>query len=338
VKTKIGRQTLSKRVESAAKSQEIATERLRRWVAASALFQVLNQAVIRDVILGYAVKGGFAMELRFRGGARASKDIDLILLIDGGDPVESLRQALDLQWCEFSFEIKSVEARAHVHRAELRALYNGGNWCSLSVDLGSANTIRAESIEPFDLAFSGLDGPDKVACMSREQQLAEFIHAITDPDELTRYRNLVDVVLIDTHLGFDMAELRKEVALIFKDRAKHDWPPNFELPVEWEAPLQGILTELGMEDSPSQIAGKFSALIARILGVVVKVKYQYHFMVLSAPAHVPNLIESAIMHDESYNTFKRMTEEDGWRLAQVLQFPQKEATRAILVILEKELS
>lgn len=289
------------------------------------------------MLRGYAVKGGFAMELRLKGRARASQDIDLILVLESDDAVELLRQVLETEWCDFTFQIKDVEAREYVHRVALQVRYQRGDWCTLLIDLGSAINAATERVEAFDLSPMGLDATDMVACLSREHQMAELIHAVTDPEENARYRNLIDIILIE-ELGFDLETLRSKVEELFQARNKHQWPPNFFLPGEWVGPLKAILAELQVEETPERIAARFTALIARLVGVTPNVNYQYRFLILSAQGRIPTLMESAVANDETYSVFQRMTETEGWRVVTVLQYPQREANRAILVVLEKELS
>ncbi len=335
MRTSIGR--LSKLVDADAKKLGVANSRMRRWVAATVFFQVLNNAVAAKKLLGYAVKGGFAMELRLKGRARASQDIDLVLVLEGEDVVELLRQVLETEWCGFTFQIKDVEAREHVHRVALQVRYQRGNWCTLLIDLGSAVNAITENVEAFDLSPMGFDATDMVACLSREHQMAELIHAVTDPDENARYRNLIDIILIE-ELGFDLETLRSKVEDLFLARNKHQWPPNFQLPDEWVGPLQAILAELQMADTPQRVAARLTALIARIVGVTPNMNYQYRFLILSAQGRIPTLMENAVANDEAYSVFQRMTETEGWRVVTVLQYPQTQANRAILVVLEKELS
>jgi hypothetical protein len=68
---------LEKTLARVAREQALDQERLRRWVSFLALWGVLEQAVESGVIDTYYLKGGVAMELRFAGAARTTKDFDL---------------------------------------------------------------------------------------------------------------------------------------------------------------------------------------------------------------------------------------------------------------------
>jgi hypothetical protein len=68
---------LEKTLARVAREQGLDQERLRRSVSFLALCGVLEHAVERGVIDTYYLKGGVAMDLRFAGAARTTKDFDL---------------------------------------------------------------------------------------------------------------------------------------------------------------------------------------------------------------------------------------------------------------------
>jgi hypothetical protein len=80
---------LEKVLARVAREQGLDQERLRRWVCFLALCEVLEHAVERGVIDTYYLKGGVAMELRFAGAARTTKDFDLGL---EGNRTERIRR------------------------------------------------------------------------------------------------------------------------------------------------------------------------------------------------------------------------------------------------------
>lgn len=54
----------------------IATDRVRRWVSTMALLGALERAAPDHAPQRFLLKGGVAIELRVRTGARATKDVD----------------------------------------------------------------------------------------------------------------------------------------------------------------------------------------------------------------------------------------------------------------------
>jgi hypothetical protein len=52
-------------------------------------------------------KGGVVIELRFAGGARATKDLDIGMAGESVERLERFRVAMDLGFYDFTFEVKS---------------------------------------------------------------------------------------------------------------------------------------------------------------------------------------------------------------------------------------
>src|ERR1044071_295090 len=84
---------LNRWVDAYAREHDLPPVRVRNWV----LFMVLGGALERAGFDGadrrFTIKGGVALEMRFRHLARATRDLDLIF--DGeADPVASLQATL----------------------------------------------------------------------------------------------------------------------------------------------------------------------------------------------------------------------------------------------------
>jgi hypothetical protein len=107
---------LSTRVDAAAAANNLASRRVRRWIAVIVLAQVFNLARSRGIIPRFVVKGGFALELRFRGEARTSRDVDIVLPLDREALMDAAIEALRIEWSGFAFRIKGTpDRRAFLH-------------------------------------------------------------------------------------------------------------------------------------------------------------------------------------------------------------------------------
>ena len=93
---------LAKAVDKAAAADNLSSRRVRRWIAIMALAQVFNIARTRGTIPSFVVKGGFALELRFRGEARASRDIDIVLPLEREALMDAAIEALRIEWSGFA--------------------------------------------------------------------------------------------------------------------------------------------------------------------------------------------------------------------------------------------
>jgi hypothetical protein len=122
---------LEKTLARVAREQGLAQERLRRWVSFLALCGVLERAVQESVLDNYYLKGCVAMELRFAGGARATKDVDIGLAGERAERLQTFRDALALGFDEFSLQLKGKPLsmdNADAVRLELGVLYRTRAW------------------------------------------------------------------------------------------------------------------------------------------------------------------------------------------------------------------
>lgn len=308
---------------------------MRRWIAAIALLELFNIARAKGVIPGFLVKGGFALEFRFRDDARSSRDVDIVLPIDKAQVMDAATEILRLSWSGFSFSIKGeAEEREHGYRFQVNALYQGKDWSTFEVELVYGAVDACESIVPFGIDTFGLMRPSHIPCMTIAEQIAQKLHAVSDPTE-NRPRDLVDIYLLDTRLPHADDELRGIAIRTFDERGAHPWPPNIALRDGWEHELTQIITRHGLELHAAEVLNGVRNLVARLVGVEMLKGYRYHFLVLSALDHVPNPMEAAVVGGPGYETFTRMTESEGWRAIQFMPYPSREPNRAVLIVLEK---
>jgi hypothetical protein len=89
---------------------------VRTWVSFIAITGALQAAVERGDLASYQVKGGVALELRFPGVVRATRDLDIGMPGTRADRVEGLRTALAAGFDHFAFRVRR-EPR-HLERAD----------------------------------------------------------------------------------------------------------------------------------------------------------------------------------------------------------------------------
>ena len=238
-----------------------------RWVSAAAFFEALNCAEAEGRFAAYAIKGGFAVELRHNAAARTSEDIDLILT-GTQRAIEILRSILPATWDAFAFRIKREEQREHVVRVDIHVRFNGVDWGTLKIDVIDGEIAEVEqvsnvAIERFDLPRSGT-----VACLSRQYQIAEWIHAVTrretEGKRRNRARNIVDLYLFDTLTPTDDGLVQAACSEIFEREGAHAWPPIIDFPVDWSATIAELIEEIGMEMRPADIVAHVTTYIKRL--------------------------------------------------------------------------
>ncbi len=244
-------------------------------------------------------------------------------------------EALRIEWSGFAFRVKGTpERREHSFKFELSALYQQRDWSTFEIELVFGEVSAAEQVAPYDLSAFGLMLPDDIPCMTAAEQIAQKLHAVSDPHE-NRPRDLIDIHLLDSRLHPDDEELRDHCMRTFHARGTHTWPPNIALRGGWERELRHMIDAIDPSLSVNQVVGTVQMLVARLMGVAMPRNVQYHFLVLSAHQQIPNIMQRALVSDDALDVFDRMTQREGWRLAQIVPYPSRDQSRAILAVLEK---
>jgi hypothetical protein len=258
---------LQKLVTADANERDVAPSRAMRWVSAAAFFEVLNCAQAEKRLGAYAIKGGFAVELRYNAAARTSEDIDLILAGEH-QAIELLRNVLPAKWDAFEFRIKSEEQREHVVRVNVEVRFNKVHWGTIKIDVIDAEIADVERVANVGIERYGLPPASPVTCLSRPHQIAEWIHCTTRPEidgkRKDRARNVVDIYLFDTLATTDDEAVYAACVATFEREGTHAWPPTPTFPDEWAVTMAEIIEELGLEPAPADILSHVAAYIGRL--------------------------------------------------------------------------
>ncbi len=231
------RSHLERLVQALSVQEGIAADRLRRWVSTMVLLGALER--LDDGQHRFLLKGGVAIELRFKLRARATKDIDIIVIPHrDADIVDALEDALADPHLDFRFRLVDMHeiANTSVRRMDVKMTYKHKPWATLRLEASPPEAAaEPEQIAAFSLTELGLDGPDYVACQSLRYQIATKLHAVTERfegRENDRYRDLVDLLLL-AELEPDLAQLAAACHEIFAARATHAWPPQLTIEPSW---------------------------------------------------------------------------------------------------------
>jgi hypothetical protein len=227
----------------------LAPVRVRRWISVMVLLGALDRSRESDPL--FLLKGGVAIELRVGGGARATKDVDLVFL---GDP-ERLGEILDEDLAEpysvFGFERREVEPRAEglFQRVDVKLLFRGRSWGTLKLEVGRPDTPKTdgEEVEAIPIDEFGIEGPHMIRCLSLRYQIAQKLHAVTqrfEERENERFRDLIDLIIC-RDLIVDLGDVREACVDTFDARGTHMWPPNLEIPDTWAEPYRALAEEMG---------------------------------------------------------------------------------------------
>lgn len=259
---------LQKLVTADANQQAVAPSRAMRWVSAAAFFEVLNCAEAEGKLGAYAIKGGFAVELRHNAAARTSEDIDLILAGEH-QAIDILRALLPATWDAFEFRIKSEEQRDHVVRVNVQVRFNRVDWGTLKIDVIDAEIADVERVANVAIERFGLPQTQPVACLSRPHQIAEWIHCTTRPEiegkRKNRARNVADLYLFDSLAASDDEAVRAACLTTFEREGAHAWPPDAAFPDAWIATIAEVIEETGLEAAPERVIAHVTAYIQRLI-------------------------------------------------------------------------
>jgi hypothetical protein len=226
----------------------LAPVRVRRWISVMVLLGALDRSRESDPL--FLLKGDVAIELRVGGGARATKDVDLVFFDDPQRLGEILDEDLSEPYSVFSFERTEVESRGEglFRQVDVKLLFRGRIWATLKLEVAQPDSraTDGEEVETIPIDEFGIEGPRMVRCLSLRYQIAQKLHAVTqrfEAGENERFRDLIDLVIC-RDLVADISEVREACIETFDARNLHAWPPNLLVPDSWAEPYMALAEEM----------------------------------------------------------------------------------------------
>jgi hypothetical protein len=218
----------------------------------------------------WLLKGGYAMELRYRPKARTTRDIDLSVVSAEGELADRLAKIRDeLQAAAdndlndyFVFQIgkPSTElqgAPGGGARFPVNAVLGGRTFARFHIDVGFGDPAISEPEELVGqdfLEFAGVP-PAKALAIPKSQQFAEKLHAYTLPwtdRPNTRVKDLVDLVLFITSDLPNADAVRSAIRTTFDARKTHPLPKKLPTPPDsWSSVFTEMANEAGI--SPNSL-------------------------------------------------------------------------------------
>jgi hypothetical protein len=154
---------------------------------------------------------------------------------------------------------------------QVSVIYLTRGWATVDVDLAPADPGSAiEDVDPIPLADFGLSEPRAVPCLAIVEQVAQKIHALTEPNPRgrpnPRARDVIDVLALDARGTLDGAAVSGACERVFAQRAGHEWPlVAYTFPAEWETTLPAIAREARYDTTDvAVIAARFNRFLARL--------------------------------------------------------------------------
>jgi len=249
------RRALTDRLNDRARRTGVAPNRLRKQV----VFERFLARLFHQGDANWVLKGGYALELRFPGQARATRDLDLnIPLPPLTDLLDTLQRAATKDLGDyFEFILTAPTARGELvgpplggYRFHVEARLDGRAFDRFPLDVGQGDvTVREPDLVPgqSDVTFAGLETP-VLPVYPLEDHFAEKLHAYTTPRENpSRVKDLVDLLLL-IELGVrPSALLRQSIDDTFERYSRHLLPNKLPVPpASWRHPFVALAAEAGL--------------------------------------------------------------------------------------------
>ena len=252
--------SLRARLRNHARDVRQVETRVQRRLAALVVNEIFLTVDSGDDGPPVLVKGGTAIDLR-RGAspARLSKDWDAAVRGDLDQFVADARDALSRGWSGFTGRIvreSDIEVpglTVKPRRFEVKLDYRGKPFATVPVELSAAEANSGsehDSLAPTEYSALGLEPRGPVYCLSLRYQIAQKIHACTDPldddRDNERARDVVDLQLLALLVNAgDLPQVRSACVEIFEGRGRHSWPPAVRSWPAWPALYGVAITTLG---------------------------------------------------------------------------------------------
>lgn len=258
---------LSDRLKHRAAEEGVDLDRLRKRVAFE---RFLARLFDRDSAR-WVLKGGYALELRLGGRARATKDVDLDMPPPPTeDLLDELQEAAEKDLGDFFvFRVGAPKPMRGAPLGSLRfsveARLAGKPFTGFALDVGQGDQPLGE-VEwkdgQADLGFAGI-GRAKIAVYPLADHFAEKLHAYTRPRERrTRVKDLLDLSIILEELADGLPpleEMQRIIEATFNRYDTHVLPDPLPLtPGDWAEPFKAEAANLGL--TTTDISSEHNAL------------------------------------------------------------------------------
>ena len=260
-------------IQQAERKVGVGARRLGWMVASGVVIAALQRSVHNDGKPRFLVKGGTYLELRLGLGARATRDLDTLFRGDYREYLEVLDRTLARPFDGISFqrtEPRPIEIPGRLtnpFRIDVSLRLRGRTWRRIALEVapdeGRAGS-RADLFRPPSLAHFGLTTPPATAGIAMDDQVAQKLHACTEPHTPDhpndRVRDVVDLLLLKSAFYDDQADLsalKKACRDLFRAREREaeqakvtlprSWPPKIVTYHNWGAEYQTCAGEVGLE-------------------------------------------------------------------------------------------
>jgi hypothetical protein len=239
-----------------AAAEGVPAGRLQRRVSVLVVSAMLDHLRDEDGNHRFVAKGGAALEMRFGSRARTSKDFDAVYRGVLDDAVAEVDEAVGTEWHGFVGRVTKV-SRVEVPglavqpvRFEVKLNFKGKPFGTVPMEVAAPEGEVLSRVDTVEVSLDpvGLPAPPTVSCLSVRYQIAQKLHACTDPLDgqrpNDRAHDLADLILLEELLDdAEMADVRSACLDVFTIRDRQPWPPALVAPPHWPALWEAIVEE-----------------------------------------------------------------------------------------------
>ena len=262
--------------------------RLGWLIASSVAVGAVQRALDEDGRQLFLLKGGTLLQHRLNATARTTKDVDGLVRGDMDAFFAVLEEVLDEPWGPLTLrrgEVEVIDVPTKVvkpRRFDIILNLRGVVWRRIQFEVSPDEAgigRERELIEPPPLAGFGLPDPDVLVGIAMRFQIAQKLHAVSDPHEPPgsindRARDVVDLLLLRDLISTTgvptLAEVRKAAVAVFEARAAEavelerptrNWPPTLVAFAHWKDDYIRAAASGGVELSLEDAVGEANSWI-----------------------------------------------------------------------------
>ncbi|MGN6250267.1 MAG: nucleotidyl transferase AbiEii/AbiGii toxin family protein [Marmoricola sp.] len=267
--------------------------RLGWLIASSVAIAAVQRAIDADGRHLFLLKGGTLLQHRLNSTARATKDVDGLIRGDLDDFILALDAALAEPWGPLTLrradvEVVNVPTRViKPRRFDIILELRGVTWRRIQFEVSpdeAGISDDHETIEPPPLGGFGLPDPDALVGIAMRFQIAQKLHAVSDPHDPPgaindRPRDVVDLLLLRDLTavtgGPTLQEIRDAGVAVFEARAsdakvlglpQRSWPPTVIAHRHWVNDFTRAAASGGLELELDAAVAELNTWIALIAG------------------------------------------------------------------------
>ncbi|MGQ0463709.1 MAG: nucleotidyl transferase AbiEii/AbiGii toxin family protein [Sporichthyaceae bacterium] len=265
--------------------------RLGWLIASSVAVAAVQRAIDADGRQLFLLKGGTLLQHRLHATARATKDVDGLVRGDMDAFLLALEAVLDEPWGPLTLrrgEVEVIEVPTKIvkpRRFDIVLELRGVTWRRIQFEVSPDEAgigAEHETVQPPPLSGFGLPDPDALVGIAMRFQIAQKLHAVSDPHEPPdslndRARDVVDLLLLRdlaaTTGSPTLAQVRAASVAVFEARAAEArelgrqtraWPPTVVAHAHWTNDFVRSASSGGIASNLSASVGDVNSWIAEI--------------------------------------------------------------------------